>query len=228
MKIIFVYYGLHRIHESWASTVTSESYPFVWKWLFDFRAMTKPGLKGLFSKLIARIPFILYPISMINGFFIPKANVYVVETLACVPAVYFKKRKVIMMNDDIVFYLLQEKKGIYQKMMKFLLKRVDAIISSTKLVDNYAKKFTNVPSKIVYPFVDTKKFTKKANLQSKNICFSGWIEKQKRPDLIIDAWKRTGEGKLYFIGKERDFKIEKNKNIIITGWTATPEKYLQN
>ncbi len=227
MRTIFIYYNPHRIHESWANSVTKESYPFVPKWLFDFKATLRPGIKGLFSKITGSIPFLIYPISIIKGFFLPRADVYLVESLSCVPAVYFKKGKVIMINDDIVFYLLQEK-GFKQKFMKFFLKRVDAIISSSNLVQNYAKKFTKVPNKIVYPFVDTKKYIKKANIKSKNICFSGVIEKQKRPDLIIEAHKKVGEGKIVFIGKQGEFKVPKNDNIIVTGWTSNPENYLQN
>jgi len=227
MKVLFVYYNPHRIHESWANSVTSEHYPFVWKWLFNFRATLKPGVKGIASKITAKLPFIIYPLSILRGLFLPKADVYLVESLSCVPAVYFRKGKVIMINDDIVFYLLQEKKGLYNLFMRFFLKRVDAIISSSQLVHNYAKKFTKVPNKVVYPFVDTKKYTKKSNVKSKNLCFTGMIEKQKRPDLIIEALNQVGEGKLYFIGKQGNFKVPKQENIIVTGWTSSPENYLQ-
>ena len=132
MKIQPIYYRenehgpFHDIHRVWVDSIKTEK--------------AKPFIPNFFLKR----PFFWHPIlsqvlSFVQGLFIPKADVYLCETMACVPVTWrrSKKAKVIVINSDTFFYdmdrgafnITQRRMNVYRR---WLLKKVTGIISTSE------------------------------------------------------------------------------------------------
>lgn len=241
MKVVFVYYNPHPIHKAWADSVTNIQVPFISKKIFDIKNLSKKSDKLAYKlfNFLRKSPSILQPLSISQALRIPRADVYLLENPACLPPVLFRKKKnskIIMINDDIFFYLLRDSKGILRKIYQKYLRYIDGVISSSNMIRNVSREFINVPNLVNHAFVDTRKFSRfKVDTKSANICFTGMLANQKRIDLVIKAFLRVNkkyQNKLYLIGAEEDnipilTKNRKNGGIIITGWTKNPEKYMK-
>jgi glycosyltransferase involved in cell wall biosynthesis len=241
MRTIFVYYNPHPIHKAWADSVTDEQIPFVSKKIFDvgrIKNKTKSLSYRIFD-ILRTNPIALQTIAVLNSYRIPKADVYLIENASCIIPVLFRKKKkskVILINDDIFFYLIRDSKGLMRKIYLRLLKSINGIISSSEMIKKVSQEYTRVPNIVNYPFSETEKYSKyKADIKSDDMAFVGMLANQKRIDLIIESFLKVSDefrGKLYLIGKEED-KIEAlecnrdNKSIIVTGWTLSPEDYMK-
>jgi len=171
----------------------------------------------------------------IQSFFIPKADVYLIESPECMPAIWFKakKTKVIMINDGPFFPLFHTYKGLKKRYSLAIIKKIDALISTSNLMKKYAEKYIKVPNKIVYHSIDTKKFSKiRPNYSSNNICSISTARYSKGADILLDVHKifksKFKDSKLFVLGEEGYSKeLRKCKDVINPDFTD-PVKYLAN
>jgi len=225
MKIIGVLFGSrevpHIIHDTWFRSIgldTTTSYT-----IFELR------------RLFPSLSKVSHLLGYVRSIFMPKADVYVLTSLGALPAVILKKKlfgsKVVSINSDTFFTDLNKSKGLQKAYMKWLVKHVDVIISTSPWVRDIGKKYTKAVQKVVYPFCDVRKFTKvKPNYKVPHICTIGTGINTKGTDILFDAFrvyqKKFPESKLYVCGELKKIAhLEKPKNAILLG-VVNPAPYL--
>jgi len=241
MKIVYIYYGDHYLFDSWAKGVGAKKYPFIPKWLFNFKRLRKNdgSLSYRISNFIRKRPIIMQFLSLLNSFIIPKADVYLLENMACVSSIYIKstkKSKVILFNGDQFFKDYPKSSDFKKNISKKFFRKIDGVFSISFLYQDICKKYLKRPNKMVYPYFNKNMYSKyKADQSSKNICFLGYLVKLKGLDHLINAFLKLDKkykDKLYLIGSPvDDFPAlkdpKKNKNIIVTGWADNPPEYMK-
>jgi glycosyltransferase involved in cell wall biosynthesis len=240
MRIVYIYYGNHYLFSTWAKSVGAEERPFVPLWLYDFKRLKnkEASIRNRLSSAMRKFPTVLQAASLVNSILVPKADVYILENMACATSIYFKntkKAKVILFNGDQFFLDLPNATAARKKIAASLMKKVDGVVSISKLYQDICKKHLDSPNKMVYPYADVEKYSKqKADLESKNIAFLGYLVLLKGIDVLIEAFNELDgyeKEKLYLIGSKVDDipQLEANKDnpdIICTGWCDNPEEYL--
>ncbi|MBI5398179.1 glycosyltransferase family 4 protein [Candidatus Woesearchaeota archaeon] len=241
MRIVYIYYGNHYLFDSWAKSIGAEARPFVPLWLYDFNRLKKKGasIRNNLSSTLRKFPVFLQAASLLNSLFIPKADVYILENMACATSIYFKRTrnsKVILFNGDQFFLDLSSAGGTRKIIAKKLMKKVDGIVSISKLYKDICEKHLDLPNKMVYPYAEVEKYLKKqADLESKSVAFLGYIVLLKGIDILIDAFNELEDeykDKLYLVGAVVDDipQVTANKDnpkIVCTGWCDNPEEYLR-
>lgn len=199
VQCIGVYDKPHVLHETWMHEVSSRKIiPFVPKSI-DF---------------VRNIPILSQIVSLVRGIFIPSAKVYFVEGVSSIPAVIFKRGKIICLNSDTFFYLA--KKSIFAKLFgKLFLWKVDGFISTSKMMVEL-QRGTGKPSEIAYPYMNKNELFKiKPDFKSSNIFLIG-ARYEKGTDVVIDVFKKLKEKipdtTLTVIGRG-DYYIKKVKEV---------------
>lgn len=107
---------------------------------------------------------------------------------------YHSTLKIIYHDADCFFSrTYPQANKLWRKMLYgHLLKNISGIISDSYLSASYAQQILPVPVKVVYPFVDVKRFSKvRANLKSKNVLFLGRFGHHKNSEHQVRAVKHT-------------------------------------
>lgn len=238
MKITYIYYGNHYLFDTWTKSIGAKAYCFVPKILFNVQ---KRGKQNLLSKMwfnfIKGQPMLLQALAAIRSIAIPRADVYICENMACMlPAIIRKKKdsKIIVFNGDQFFLDYAKAKGLRKKYSDYFIRHVDGMVAISELYRDIAGKHIKVNQKMVYPYVDVKKYAgKKCDIKSKNICFTGYLVKLKAIDLLIEAYKKVDKkckDKLYLIGAKIDNipEMKSTKGVIVTGYVDDPSEYMKN
>ena len=239
MKVVYLYTG-HKLFMAWGKGVSDKAYPFVDPWLYNLERVDYSKYNPLYiiNEFVRKSPFMVQLFAALTSFRIPKADVYLIESINNLLPVLIRKpkhAKIILINGDPTFYNLPEMTGITKSVLLKYLKKVDGIISLSDHVCKLSKKFTDVPNKVNLPWFNVKKFTKyRADLNSKNICFIGSTLNIKRSELVVKSFlemnKKYGS-KLYIVGSLLDNNptLQKNvnhKDFNITGVHDSPEIFL--
>ena len=148
--------------------------------------------------------------------------------------------KIIYHDADALFYRDYPRfRGLKKKFVDFFLKKIDFIISDSKISKKYINKYLHKPTRVVYPFVDTRKFHFNPNLKSKNIIYVGRLADEKNLFRLLEAYKlikkKISRSKLYIIGdgpqrKELERYVRKKRinGVCFTGWLKNFKKYLND
>ncbi len=179
----------HFIHREWFKAVDALVVPYVPQTLLPF---------------VKRFPLIGAVISLCHSFFLPKADVYILDGIGAVTSVLFKRGIVIAINSDPFFRNLPMMSFLKRKIVQLFIKRIDGYISTSTMMYDLAQHYTKKPNKIVYPFIDVKKYSAlKPNLQSIDVCSVG-MGTAKGTNRVIEAFKlykrKYPEAKLYVLG----------------------------
>jgi len=105
------------------------------------------------------------------------------------------------------------------------LDRVDEFVAISKTIQKRINDIYKRASSVIYPPVDCEKFTLDDNIKREDfyLCISALVP-YKRIDIIIDAFNRCPDKKIFIIGdgnlrKELEGKIS-SQNIKLLGWVA--------
>lgn len=224
MKIIAIPFGTHKAH------------PVNQEWFKSVGVTKSKSFTGFNSrKIVTKYPFISQILGFIHSILMPKADVYLLTSVASVISVVLNKKlfgsKIITVNSDTFYKDLKNARGIRKLYMKWLVKHVDAIISTSNMMKNISSKFTNVPNEVVYPFCNVEKFEKnKYNANSINICSIGLGISTKGTDILYKVFdnvkRKISNSKLYALGDLIFIKnIKKPKDCINPG-VVDPLKYI--
>lgn len=200
MKIEAVIFGRgkepHHIHKAWLNSIGIKKFHNFT--IFDFRKI-HPSLGAL---------------NQITGFmkslFIPKADVYILTGIGALPAVILNKilhdSKIITINSDTFFTDYNKSTGFKRKYMTWLISYLDGMISSSNWVKNISP--LDIPSKVVYPYCDYKRFSKvKPNYKSNNVICVGTGINTKGTDIAINEFSNyTKKGSLFICGHIKPIK----------------------
>jgi glycosyltransferase involved in cell wall biosynthesis len=218
MKIQPIYYRktegvpFHIIHGAWVRSLkTEKAMPYIPEYCVDRPVFWHPIL----SQFLA----------IFQGLFISKADIYLAESMACVPATLFRKKKskLIVINSDTFFNDLKRTTGLKKKYMLWLLKHVDGFISTSKMMKQMAEEYSSAPNEVVYPFIDDRFFKIEADLKSNDVCYFGRFAPEKNVKLLPFVQAYVKGSKLKVVGGELDGYFNK-KHIQSYPWTKEPEK----
>ncbi|MBW2969197.1 glycosyltransferase [Candidatus Woesearchaeota archaeon] len=201
---------IHKVHKYWLESISSrKSIPFIPKKIVFLRDWG---------------PAVNQVVSLICSPFVPRAKLYILTGMGCAPSIFFKnkKSKIILINSDTFFRNYPNYSLLAKKWASCLLKRVDGIISTSKMMQELAQKHVTCPCEVVYPFCDVARFINvKSNLNSPNICTIGMNLHAKGTDILIKAFeiyqKTYPDAKLYICGDHIYKKKIKNKDVIVLG-----------
>jgi len=169
--------------------------------------------------------------SFLKSTIMPQADIYIMESISCIPSVIFKKGKKIIINTDTFFKDLENYSGIKKKYANWLLNKVDGIISTSPMMRELSRKYTDVPNEVIYPFVDVKKFLKIKPKYKKHTICSINMSHSKGTDILVEVFKKYQEihkdAKLIVLGEDSMKKeIQKVPGVITPGF-CDPAPYLK-
>jgi glycosyltransferase involved in cell wall biosynthesis len=212
MKSCFVYWDPHRVHKTWAESAHARFWSFA-----PLKFFKKNGI-------------LLHLSAFFKGFFLPPADVYLLESpmmvTALLPRLLFGRKKIIAINSDPYFFSLRSYRGLIKRYFDWTLRFIDGIVSTSELMANAAKTYPRLPKRtqhaIVPIFIDTARFAKLKPANTGNFCFIGpHVNAQKGADRLIKLFKALNVGaKLFMIGNATPeiAKLAKTANrVIITG-----------
>jgi len=212
MKACFVYWDPHRVHKTWAESVRARFRSFV-----PFAFLKKNGI-------------LLHLSAFLKGFFLPRADVYLLESpmmvTALLPRLLFGSKKIIAINSDPFFFSLRSYRGLTKKYFDWTLRFIDCIVSTSELMANAAKTYPRLPQRVrhaVVPiFIDTSRFSRLTPAKTGNFCFIGpHVNRQKGADRLIKLFKQLdADAKLFMIGNATQdiAKLAKtDSRVVITG-----------
>jgi glycosyltransferase involved in cell wall biosynthesis len=212
MKACFVYWDPHRVHKTWAESAHAR-----------FRSFAP-------LKFFKTNGILLHLSAFFKGFFLPRADVYLLESpmmvTALLPRLLFGRKKVIAINSDPFFFSLRGYRGLTKCYFDWTLRFIDGIISTSALMANAAKTYPRLPQRvrhaIVPIFIDTGRFAKLKPATTGNFCFIGpHVNNQKGADRLITLFKALNiDAKLFMIGNATPdiAKLAKtDSRIVITG-----------
>ena len=226
MKSVFLYNSEHRgykghpVHEEWAKNINA---------IF------------INDRDKLQIPNISRPI---KSFFTAKKIPNDVDLVLCEGAsqifsgaiwkVKNKDKKLALIVSDPKWFYLKTMNPKLKNIYMNALSKYDLFIPTSPLMNSLIPKELPGRRSIVFPFADPRFFKYKADLNSKNIVFTGRIGLEKGTDILLEAHLKIiqdfPESRLYVLGfgKLKD-KLEnkKIKNVIFPGWIDNPEKYLE-
>lgn len=129
--------------------------------------------------------------------------------------------------DEYTSSLKQPKKFLVQQTLKYIrnwdinsVNRVDYFIANSKFVKNRIKKTYNIDSMVIYPPVDTNKFTLEEEKEDFYFTASRLVP-YKKTKLIVEAFNQMPNKKLVVIGNGEEFESIKNmakENILLLGY----------
>lgn len=143
------------------------------------------------------------------------------------------------LHDEYTSDLKQPKKFLVEQTLKYIrnwdiktLDRVDYFIANSKFVQNRIKKTYNRDSIVIYPPVNTEKFTFNEQKEDYYLTASRLVP-YKKTKLLVEAFNQMPDKKLVVIGKGEEFEGMKDiakENIILLGYQEFENmiKYMQN
>ncbi|HME87179.1 MAG TPA: glycosyltransferase family 4 protein, partial [Candidatus Nanoarchaeia archaeon] len=175
--------------------------------------------------------FIGQVLSFAKGLVVPSADVYILEGIACLPSVAFKKGKKIVINSDVFVRNLSSMSGLRKRYALWLLSKADAFVSTSEMMKDLTVKYSKKPQEVVYPQANLEAFYKiKPQLGSNNLCAIGLSVFPKGTDIAIDTYelykKTHSEAKLFVCGEDSyRSEIDGLKGIVAPG-RVDIKKYL--
>ena len=226
MKCCAIYYRrdvddkekFHPAHRRW---IYSLKPTIITSFIPDFLDVSVFG-KGMIGQLL----------SFLKGFFVPSADLYIMEGVACLPCTLLKKGKKIVINTDTFVKTLGSMKGLQKKYSLWLLNKVDGFVSTSEMMRDLSKKYCKKPNEVVYPMSHLEDFYKiNPDLNSGNICCIGMSIFPKGTDILVDAYieykNKYPSAQLFICGEDNYRKeIEKIDGIVAPGRT-NPKPYLE-
>lgn len=225
MKTCFIYWGPHDIHKTWAESLDAEFRSFV------------PGNSGIFKKN----GILLHISAFLKGFFLPKADLYLLESPMMVSSLLPRillggKPNIVAINSDPFFLSIRNFKGTVKRYFDYTITHIKALISTSEMMGNLALAYQHIPRNIknftVPIFIDLRRYSKiSPNTSESNFCFIGpYLNKQKGVDILISMFEKLKpDGKLYLVGtasSEIQRILHSTVNVEVTGFVKNPEHYL--
>ncbi len=226
MKICGIYYlrdeegnPFHPAHQPWIESIK--------------KIKVKSCLPPFFSSTFWTKGVVGQIFSFIQSFNIPRADIYLIESISCMPCVIFKPGKKIIINTDTFFYDFPNFSYLKRKYAEWLLKNVDGIISTSSMMKDYAEKYTKKPNEVIIPFVNARKF-----LSAKSVLKNGSTHSlicmnrsySKGTDIIIDVFKKYrkshNNARMYVCGSGT-YKVPKLDGIVDLGFCKNPAKWME-
>jgi glycosyltransferase involved in cell wall biosynthesis len=225
MKYCAVYYRkdsddgepFHNAHRAWIKLIQPEA---VTSFIPDFISTKKFGT-GLIGQML----------SFMKGLVVPSAEAYILEGIASLPSVAFKKGKKIVINSDTFVRQLATMSGLRRTYALWLMNKADGFISTSDMMKDMTEEYSNKPNEVVYPGADLKAFEKiRPDLKSGNICSVGLSVFPKGTDILVesfDAYRKKYPNTTLFVLGEDPYrkKIQGKENIVAPGRTD-PKQYL--
>lgn len=207
----------HRAHMPWFKSIPDLK-------IASYKLNVLPGIISSGGILAQKSSF-LKSIAM------PKADIYIMESISCIPSVIFRKGVKIIINTDTFFKDLENYSGIKKKYASWLLNNVDGIISTSPMMKKLAEKHTKVPNEVIYPYVDVRKFLKIKPKYKKHTICSINMSYSKGTDILAEVFKKYKEihkdAKLIVLGEDEIKKeIQKVPGVICPGF-CDPSPYLK-
>jgi glycosyltransferase involved in cell wall biosynthesis len=220
-KVVYIYDLGHYVNNAFASTVA-----------------TARSCSRFFG--ISPPPLLQIPVALIMQFKVPAADIYFLEGGACLAVGVFKKMltgaKIVLRNGDPLFYTLHSLPPWKREVLKFMIKRIDGILSDSELSREMARLYTNVPNEIAYPYVNVESFLHvEPNLRSFNLFYLGVLNEFKGVDILLDAFeivkKEFNNSTLYLCGKflgsrKLETKIRKAEGVYALGFHPAPQEIM--
>lgn len=185
-RILFTHQGPHKVHGTFAETVTKN-------WYFygdNHTEIVKNLIKSVFDRTS-------YDIILVEGGLgLPHAVLKKIKN---------PETKIILLYADTLLYDIPQMNILIRKTVQLLLSYVDGFIAISPLNKRIASKYYNEkPIYSVYPYGSNNNFEIDCDLNSKDLLFIGNHEMCKRFDLLVDAVKiLNDEGynhDLYLVG----------------------------
>jgi glycosyltransferase involved in cell wall biosynthesis len=198
MRILFIYFAPHPIHEAFASTITDEFCECGRTFFAIITNVIKSILKSIYKG--------------------DKYDILFLESGTCLPLAISKKNsntKIVLLNADPLFYELPKNNYIKRKIIYFLLSYVDIIIVNSDLNRKLALKHFDKEIYIVNPFGLNSNFEIECDIESKNLLFIANAGDYKGTNSLLDAVIMLNDHEtnydLYIVGSsgdeiESDFK----------------------
>ena len=177
--------------------------------------------------------------SLLGGLTLPKADIYLCEGGAPLLPVWIKKklnRKAINIElvGDETFMVLEntpkEMKKNYPWYVNFVhkivMKEIDGAIAVSRLAEESIKKYLEIPTAIVYPYIEDERYKKlvfvNPNLKSYNIVSVGYAKPSKGMDLLVKAFeivkREFKDAELFIVGRGHPKEWEKVDGVHVLGY----------
>lgn len=185
-SILFTHQGPHKVHGTFAETVTDNWY----RYGDNHGEIIKNLIKSLFDRST-------YDVILVEGGLgLPHAVLKKIKN---------SDIKIVLLNADTLIYDLPNMNPVKKLVVKFLLGYVDGFIAISPLNQRIASKYyPEKPIVSVYPYGSNNSFDVNCDLESNNILFIGNQESCKRFDLLVDAVeimnKNGNNYNLYLVG----------------------------
>ena len=220
-RVVYIYDLGHYVNNAFANTVASA------RSCSRFLGISPP-------------PLLQIPMALVSQFRVPAADIYFLEGGACLAVGVFKKMltgaKIVLRNGDPLFYTLRSLPPYKREVLKFMIRRVDGILSDSKLSKKMARLYTRVPNEVAYPYVNVGRFLPvKPNLRSFNLLYLGVLNEFKGVDILVDAFelikKEFNNSTLYLCGKflgsrKLETKIRRAEGVSALGFHPVPQEIM--
>ncbi len=184
--ILFTHQGPHKVHGTFAETITENWYRYGTNHL----EVIKNLIKSVFERTN-------YDIILVEGGLgLPHAVIKKIKN---------SETKIVLLNADTLLYDFPKMNPLKKKTVEFLLSYVDGFIAISPLNKRIASNiFPDKPIVYVYPYGTNNIFDINCDLDSKDLLFIGNQESCKRFDFLVDAVEilnKKGYGfNLYLVG----------------------------
>jgi glycosyltransferase involved in cell wall biosynthesis len=185
-RILFTHQGPHKVHGSFADTVTNEWY----RYGDNQPEIIKNLIKSIFDRSSYDIIFVE------GGLGLPHAALKKIKN---------PKTKIVLLYADTLLYDIPEMNILKRKIVERLLSYVDGFIAISPLNKRIVSQYYNIkPIYYVYPYGSHNSFEIDCDLESHDLLFIGNHEMCKRFDLLVDAVKILNDKgytfNLYLVG----------------------------
>lgn len=185
--------------------------------------------------------------SFLGGLTLPRAEIYLAEGGAPLLPIWIKKRFHKAVNIEIVgdetFMVLEntpkEVKKDYpwyvNKIHEIVMKSIDGAIAVSKMAEESIKKYLDIPTSIVHPYIEPELYEKLKNVNpsigSFNIVSVGYARPSKGMDILFEAFKivkkEVDSAELFIIGKGHPKGWEKEKGVHVLGYVQDLSTYFE-
>lgn len=228
MKICFVYLLPHPSHKGFAEAINAD--------FCHYHTFLKDK----------RLPRAIK--SFIGGLTLPKADIYLCEGGAPLLPVWIKKKfnrksvNIELVGDEtfmVLDYTPKELKKNYpwhvNLMHKIVMKEIDGAIAVSKMAEESIRKYLDIPTSVVYPYIEPDLYTKlvkvEPNLESFSIVSVGYAKPSKGMDLLVEAFKivkkEFKDAELYLIGKGHPKDWGEVKGVHVLGFVPDLGPYFE-
>uniref|UniRef100_A0A7V3ZYB3 Glycosyltransferase n=1 Tax=candidate division WOR-3 bacterium TaxID=2052148 RepID=A0A7V3ZYB3_UNCW3 len=169
--------------------------------------------------------------SILEGLTLPKADIYLCEGGAPLFPVWIKKkfnRKAINIElvGDETFMVLENTSFVYKTVIKVAMSEIDGAIAVSKLAEESIKKYLEIPTAIVYPYIEDELYKKlvfvNPNLKNYNIVSVGYAKPAKGMDLLVKAFeivkREFKDAELFIVGRGHPKEWEKVDGVHVLGY----------